>query len=96
MQLLREEKPQIINVDNDNSDYLSTDNEQKQSASPLSVQQRLQLIGSITHLMMSSPLHSKYQILDITERFIPSLIHDQFRYYEIDGNPIGFVNWAWL
>ena len=26
----------------------------------------------------------------------PSLLHNQFRYYEIDGTPIGFVNWAWL
>lgn len=62
----------------------------------LSSQQRLQLIGSITHLMISSPLHRKYKIASIPERFIPSLIHNQFRYYEIDGNPIGFVNWAWL
>lgn len=97
MQLLREEQLEIINVeDNNNSDYLTSDNQQTETTSSYSVQQRLQLIGSITHLMMSSPLHSKYQILDITERFIPSLIHDQFRYYEIDGNPIGFVNWAWL
>ncbi|MGK7879725.1 MAG: toxin-activating lysine-acyltransferase [Crocosphaera sp.] len=60
------------------------------------VQERLQLIGSITHLMMSSELHLSYQIVDIAERFIPSLIHNQFRYYEMNGSPIGFVNWAWL
>ncbi|MDY6902766.1 MAG: toxin-activating lysine-acyltransferase [Cyanobacteriota bacterium] len=96
MQLLREEnQTQIINVEDNNSDYLTSESEQ-QTAPLLSVQQRLQLIGSITHLMMSSKLHSQYQISDITERFIPSLIHDQFRYYEINGNPIGFVNWAWL
>lgn len=61
-----------------------------------SPQQRLQMIGSITHLMMSSPLHRKYNISDIAERFVPALIHNQFRYYEINGSPIGFVNWAWL
>ena len=61
-----------------------------------SSQQRLQMIGSITHLMMSSPLHRKYNISDIAERFVPALIHNQFRYYEINGSPIGFVNWAWL
>ncbi|BAY88888.1 MULTISPECIES: toxin-activating lysine-acyltransferase [unclassified Tolypothrix] len=61
-----------------------------------STQQPLKLIGSITHLMISSPLHRKYKIASISERFVPSLIHNQFRYYEIDGNPIGFVNWAWL
>jgi cytolysin-activating lysine-acyltransferase len=62
----------------------------------LSIEKRLQMVGSITHLMMSSPLHRQYKILDIAERFIPALLHNQFRYYEIDGNPIGFVNWAWL
>ncbi|BAY21239.1 RTX toxin acyltransferase family protein [Calothrix sp. NIES-2100] len=61
-----------------------------------STQQPLQMIGSITHLMLYSQLHSKYKISSIAERFVPSLIHNQFRYYEIDGNPIGFVNWAWL
>lgn len=70
--------------------------EQVSNSQPFSLQQRLQLIGSITHLMISSPLHLKYKISSIPERFIPSLIHNQFRFYEIDGNPIGFVNWAWL
>lgn len=85
---------QIVDVDENNLDYLNSNNEQ--AASLLSVQQRLQLIGSITHLMMSSQLHSKYEIVDIADRFVPALIHNQFRYYEINGNPIGFVNWAWL
>ena len=96
MQSLREEQQEIINVDNNNSDYLSQDSEQEQTAPLFSVQQRLQLIGSITHLMMSSQLHSKYEIVDIADRFVPALIHNQFRYYEINGNPIGFFNWAWL
>jgi cytolysin-activating lysine-acyltransferase len=69
--------------------------ENNQSTSS-STQQPLQMIGSITHLMISSQLHRKYRISSIAERFVPSLIHNQFRYYEIDGNPIGFVNWAWL
>ncbi|MDJ0581028.1 toxin-activating lysine-acyltransferase [Crocosphaera sp.] len=59
-------------------------------------QEQLQMIGSITYLMMSSSLHRKYEIIDISERFIPSLIHNQFRYCEIEGQPLGFVNWAWL
>lgn len=60
------------------------------------IQEKLQMIGSITYLMMSSDLHKRYEIIDISERFIPSLIHDQFRYCEIDCQPLGFVNWAWL
>ena len=72
------------------------DNEQTNTITSASAQQRLQMIGSITHLMMCSELHRKYPISGIAERFVPSLIHNQFRYYEINGNPIGFVNWAWL
>ncbi len=92
MTLLTELK--IVDVDKNNLDYLNSNNEQ--AASSLSVQQRLQLIGSITHLMMSSQLHRQYEIVDLADRFVPALIHNQFRYYEINGNPIGFVNWAWL
>ncbi|MBD2302097.1 toxin-activating lysine-acyltransferase [Nostoc sp. FACHB-190] len=78
-----------------NSSFPESIQEDKVST-PFSHQQPLKLIGSITHLMLSSPLHRKYKIAHIAERFVPSLIHNQFRYYEIDGNPIGFVNWAWL
>lgn len=60
------------------------------------MQQRLQMLGSLMHLMMYSPLHRLYTISDLEERFIPSLLHNQFRYYEINGFPIGFVNWAWI
>lgn len=72
------------------------DQDKAEIKTSFSPQQRLQMIGSITHLMMSSPLHRKYNISDIAERFVPALIHNQFRYYEINGSPIGFVNWAWL
>ncbi|MDJ0511434.1 MAG: toxin-activating lysine-acyltransferase [Crocosphaera sp.] len=71
-------------------------NYREQSVTSFSLQQRLRLMGCIIHLMINSPLHRQYQIMSLAERFIPSLIHNQFRYYEIKGNPIGFVNWAWL
>ena len=58
--------------------------------------QRLQMLGSIVCLMQNSPLHRRYSIAQLEECFIPSLLHNQFRYYEIDGVPVGFVNWAWL
>ena len=79
-----------------NPNILSSEKEQSDTRTSFSAQQRLQMIGVITHLMMSSPLHRRYNIADIAERFVPALIHNQFRYYEINGNPIGFVNWAWL
>ena len=78
------------------SELANLDKEQRETLASFSTQQRLQLIGSITHLMMSSQLHLNYNISDIAERFVPALIHNQFRYYEINGSPIGFVNWAWL
>ena len=60
------------------------------------MQQRMKLLGSILHLMMHSPLHRMYPVSALEDRIIPSLLHNQFRYYEINGTPIGFVNWAWL
>lgn len=65
-------------------------------ATPEAVQQRLQLLGSITWLMMQSPLHKSYTLRELESRILPSLMHDQFRYYQIDGQPVGFLNWAWL
>ncbi|MBW4604999.1 MAG: toxin-activating lysine-acyltransferase [Calothrix sp. FI2-JRJ7] len=92
MQLLSE--PEMPNTTK--SHILTPDKQQTNRIKSFSVQQRLNMIGSITHLMMSSPLHRKYNVADIAERFVPALIHNQFRYYEINGSPIGFVNWAWL
>ncbi|MBE9031283.1 toxin-activating lysine-acyltransferase [filamentous cyanobacterium LEGE 11480] len=60
------------------------------------MQQRMQLIGGIIQLMIHSPLHRQYTIEELERRFMPCLLHNQFRYYEIDGSPIGFVNWAWI
>ena len=81
-------------ADNPLADNLLADNPLADSHHVM--QQRMQQLGSILHLMMHSPLHRAYQIKDLEERFIPSLLHNQFRYYEINGTPIGFVNWAWL
>jgi cytolysin-activating lysine-acyltransferase len=78
------------------SEFDNLDQEKKREVTSFSAKQRLQMIGSITHLMLNSSLHQKYPISAIAERFVPSLIHNQFRYYEINGSPIGFVNWAWL
>ena len=60
------------------------------------MQQRLQMRGSIIHLMQNSEVLRQYTIAELEERFIPSLLHNQVRYYEIDSVPVGFVNWAWL
>ncbi len=60
------------------------------------LQRRLQLLGSITWLMLQSPQHRFYPLAELEARIIPSLMLNQFRYYEIDGQPIGFVNWAYL
>ena len=78
------------------SEFDNLDQEKKREVTSYTAKQRLQKIGSITHLMLNSSLHQKYPISAIAERFVPSLIHNQFRYYEINGSPIGFVNWAWL
>ncbi len=60
------------------------------------MQQQRQILSAIVQLMMYSPLHRQYTVSEIEQRFMPSLVHNQFRYYSIDGSPIGFVNWAWI
>lgn len=60
------------------------------------LQERQKLLGAVTWLMMNSPLHSKYTVQEISERILPSVLHNQFRIYEQNGRPIGFVNWAFL
>lgn len=65
-------------------------------ASPEIMRQRLQLLGGITWLMLQSPQYRHCTIEELEVRILPSLTLDQFRYYEIDGQPIGFVNWAYL
>lgn len=66
------------------------------SVPPAEIQQRLQMLGSIAWLMMQSPLHRSYTLEEIEARILPSLMHDQFRFYQINGQPVGFLNWAWL
>lgn len=60
------------------------------------MQNRIRLLGSLLHLAMQSPLHRQYTLDELEEQFVSSLLHDQFRYYEVAGSPVGFVNWAWL
>ncbi len=60
------------------------------------IKERLQLLGSLVFLMQHSSLHRRYQIYHIEQLCIHSIMHNQFRYYEKDGIPIGFVNWAFL
>ncbi|EDX84677.1 RTX toxin acyltransferase family [Synechococcus sp. PCC 7335] len=62
----------------------------------IDVQNRIHLLGSLLHLAMHSPLHRRYTLNELEEQFVASLIHGQFRYYEVAGSPVGFVNWAWL
>jgi cytolysin-activating lysine-acyltransferase len=60
------------------------------------LQERQKLLGAVTWLMMNSPLHMHYRVKEISERILPSILHNQFRIYEKDGRPIGFMNWALL
>ncbi|MEL6353883.1 MAG: toxin-activating lysine-acyltransferase [Cyanobacteria bacterium J06627_28] len=64
--------------------------------SDITMQNRIHLLGSLLHLAMHSPLHRQYTLNELEEQFVASLLHDQFRYYEVAGSPVGFVNWAWL
>ena len=70
--------------------------EAQAQTSPEIMRQRLQLLGGITWLMLQSPQHWHCTIEELEARILPSLTLNQFRYYEVSGQPIGFVSWAYL
>lgn len=55
------------------------------------------LLGELTTLMLTSPLHSKFIIEDIQLNFLPAIQCNQYRLYRNAKNhPIGLVTWAFL
>ena len=60
-------------------------------------QQKYNLLGQITSLMLASKLHRKYLIDDIATMFLPAIHLNQFRLYKNNkGSVIGIVTWAYL
>ena len=57
-----------LNIETKVSDLVRLDKDRTNIIKSFSPQQRLQLIGSITHLMMNSPLHRSYNISDEIEQ----------------------------
>lgn len=60
-------------------------------------QERYNLIGQITSLMLSSNLHRQYRIDDIGAMFLPAIHLNQFRIYKNQkGDPVALITWAYL
>ena len=74
----------------------TTLNQQYSMLEKLSPESKFQLLGEITALMMSSPLHSKYTVGDVTKNFLPPLDLGQFRIYKKGKTPIALLTWAYL
>ena len=63
----------------------------------LAPKDKFRLLGEVTMLMMQSKLHCSYFLLDIYQSILPPIDLNQFRiYYKKNGNPVGFVSWAFL
>lgn len=56
----------------------------------------LQVMGGVLFLTQFSTLHQLYPVTTLTDRVLPSLLLNQFRYHRRGATPLGFVNWAWL
>ena len=56
----------------------------------------LQVMGGILFLTQFSELHQRYPVTVLTDRIMPSVLLNQFRYHRRGVTPLGFVNWAWL
>lgn len=56
----------------------------------------LQIMGGVMFLTQFSDLHARYPVKMLTDRILPSLLLNQFRYHRRGIKPMGFANWAWL
>jgi cytolysin-activating lysine-acyltransferase len=59
-------------------------------------QTRITAIGHAVWLMSRSPMHRHLMITDIDWLVTPPILLGQFRLWQKEGNPIGFVSWAFL
>jgi len=65
--------------------------------SKLPANEKFKLLGEVTMLLMQSKLHCSYFLLDIYSAILPPIDLNQFRIYrKKDGDPVGFVCWAFL
>lgn len=62
---------------------------------PLS-EEMLQVMGGVLFLTQFSELHQRYPVTVLTDRIMPSILLNQFRYHRRGVTPLAFVNWAWL
>ena len=53
-------------------------------------------VGKITWLMGQSDEYCNYTVDDIHRLILPPIALQQFRIWEAEGNPVGFVTWAML
>ncbi|MEL6977357.1 MAG: toxin-activating lysine-acyltransferase [Pseudomonadota bacterium] len=63
---------------------------------PLPHDQKIQLLGELTHLMLCSPLHRGYAVDDIERKFFPAFERKQFRLWRRKDAMVGLLTWAWL
>lgn len=54
-------------------------------------------LGTMLWLMVNSDYHRQWPLWSIKEDILPPLVLGQYRVYQNEnGNPVGFVTWAWL
>lgn len=57
---------------------------------------RLTAIGHAIWLMSRSPVHKHLMITDTEWLVTPPILLNQFRLWQNNGTPLGFVSWAFL
>lgn len=53
------------------------------------------VLGGLLYLSSHSPLHRNYRIQYLIDRIDWSIANRTYRYYEINGRPIGFCAWVY-
>ena len=53
-------------------------------------------VGKMTFLMGQSDNHCNWTVDDIHRLILPPVALQQFRIWEVESHPVGFVTWAML
>ena len=54
-------------------------------------------LGMMMWLMKHADYHGQWPLWSVDKDVVPALLHGQSKiYFDENGGPIGFVNWAWL
>lgn len=56
----------------------------------------MQDLGGLMQLLQHAPLQQRYPLAVLRSRIFPAFWYGQYRLFWREGQPVAFINWAWL